>query len=598
MLGGIAISAFWSLLNERFDPHSAKALLARVAAAAAFGGFVGGVGAERIAALLSPHALLVALAVTGAVSVAGVLFVGIGAPRHRASTEVEDGRSGWSEIRRVPLLRDLALAVAFAAMLAALVDYVMKAEAVAYFGKGEPLVRFFGLFYAGTGFAAFLIQAALGRLALTRLGLAGSVASHPVVVGAAAVLGFVLPAPWRGILPRSLDVTLRSSVFRAGYELFYTPLPEATKRSAKSIVDVAWDCFGNAGGAALILVLTRLGAAHSLAAVNVAAVIAAGAELLVARRLRAGYVGALEGGLRRQSEATSSTPQYALADFTAVQSLGGFDRAAVLRALAEAGERERATTAAPTPADPVVAAIGALRSGDFARIRVALDNPPRDPLLIGALIPLLARTDLLRPVVAALVAYGPRAAGQLVDALLDPDTSEVVRRRLPLVLKSCASPLARDGLVQALGASSLELRLRCGRALLALTADHPELAVPMPSVLSTVERELGGEGDPRLVREHVFNLLALALEREPVHIAARAFETADPYLRGTALEYLETVLSPALFAALQPRLARSGRAGPTASAHRGGARGSPARGRHDAHEPRRRAAPARRDRSR
>ena len=64
------------------------------------------------------------------------------------------------------------------------------------------------------------------------------------------------------------------------------------------------------------------------------------------------------------------------------------------------------------------------------------------------------------------------------------------------------------------------------------------------------------------MREHVFNLLALALEREPVHIAARALETADPYVRGTALEYLETVLSPALFAALQPRLAGAGVAAP------------------------------------
>ena len=34
VLGAIGISAFWSLLNERFDPHSAKALMARVAAAA------------------------------------------------------------------------------------------------------------------------------------------------------------------------------------------------------------------------------------------------------------------------------------------------------------------------------------------------------------------------------------------------------------------------------------------------------------------------------------------------------------------------------------------------------------------------------------
>ena len=35
VLGAIGISAFWSLLNERFDPHAAKPLMARVAAAAA-----------------------------------------------------------------------------------------------------------------------------------------------------------------------------------------------------------------------------------------------------------------------------------------------------------------------------------------------------------------------------------------------------------------------------------------------------------------------------------------------------------------------------------------------------------------------------------
>jgi hypothetical protein len=549
VLGGIVISAFWSLLNERFDPHSAKPLLSRVAAAATFGGLVGGIGAERVAALLSQRALLAVLGATGAACMVGALFVGRGAPPRRASPEAEESGSGWREIRRVPLLRDLAVVVTLAAMLAALVEYVLKAEVVAYYGRGEPLVRFFGLFYAATGFAAFVIQAALGRLALTRLGLAGSVASHPAVVGAASLVGFFLPAPWRGILPRTLDVAVRNSVFRAGYELFYTPLPEATKRSAKSIVDVAWDSFGKAGGAALVVITTRLGPGYALGAVNGLAVVAAAAELLVARRLRAGYVGALERGLRTQGGDHGSAPEYSLADFTAVQSLGSLDRSAVLLALGEAGGKRAS--------DPAVAAITELRSGDLARIRAALREPPRDPLLIGALIPVLARTEVLRATVAALVAYGPRAAGQLVDTLLDVAAPEVVRRRLPLVLKSCASTLARDGLLEALGSPNLELRLRCGRALLALTAEHPHLAVPAPSALAAVERELGGrsDGDPAVAREHVFNLLALGLEREPVHIASRAFETDDPYLRGTALEYLETVLSPALFNALQPRLA-------------------------------------------
>ena len=58
-------------------------------------------------------------------------------------------------------------------------------------------------------------------------------------------------------------------------------------------------------------------------------------------------------------------------------------------------------------------------------------------------------------------------------------------------------------------------------------------------------------GEALRVREHVFNLLALALEREPVRIAARAFATEDIYVRGTALEYFETVLPAHLFSALR-----------------------------------------------
>ena len=98
----------------------------------------------------------------------------------------------------------------------------------------------------------------LGRQILARIGLGGSVTSHPLLVGAAGLVSFVAPAPWRGILPRGLDVTLRASIFRAGYELFYTPLPEAAKRAAKSVVDVSADCVGKGAGAALIVLLTRL----------------------------------------------------------------------------------------------------------------------------------------------------------------------------------------------------------------------------------------------------------------------------------------------------------------------------------------------------
>jgi hypothetical protein len=559
VLGAIAISTFWSLLNERFDPHAAKPLMARVAAAAAFGGLAGGVGAERIAAMMPQGALLLVLGLGGAVCMTGAVVLGRASPAGQRSREdVAGGVSGWTEIRRVPLLRDLALVVTLAAVLAALVDYVLKAEAVAYFGKGEPLVRFFGLFYAGTGLAAFFLQATTGPFLLARLGLGGAVATHAAAVGAASLLGLVVPGPWRGIIPRGLDVAVRGSVFRAGYELFYTPLSNATKRAAKSIIDVAADSFGKGAGAVVILMLTGLIPRFGLTAVSVASVLISGMELVVARRLRSGYVNALEGGLKRQSEDLDRAAQYSLSDFTVVQSMGGLDRASVLRALGE--------TAAPTgPArldDAVVAAIVELRSGDLNRIRAVLRAPPRDQLLVGALIPLLAQKEVLRPVVAALTAFGSGVAGQLVDGLLDPATPDIVRRRLPLVLKSCASSLARDGLMQAMSATSLEVRLRCGRALLALTERHPDLVVNGQLALSAVEIELSNDGDHDSVHEHVFNLLGLALEREPVRITALAFQTDDAYLRGTALEYLETVLPARIFSALSPRLAMKGTPAP------------------------------------
>ncbi len=436
-----------------------------------------------------------------------------------------------------------------AATVGALADYAMKVEAVAHFHKGPALVRFFGLFYAGTALLALLIQATLGRAVLARLGLGGSVASHPAVVGSAALVAFAIPGPWRGILPRGLDASSRNSVFRAGYELLYTPLPEATKRKTKAVIDVAWDSAGKALGAGAVLLVTLLPVAMAFAAVNALVALAAAAELAVARRLRPGYVRELEGGLKRGSDVLEDAALYSLSDFTAVESYAGLDRASLLRAAGVSPD------APPSPtADPVVAAIVELRSGSRSRVRAALRSLPRDPLVAGALIPLLARRDLLREVIAALESFGPRAAGQLVDALHDPAVPEEVRRRVPPVLKACASPLARDGLVAGLALESFELRRRSARALLALTDDHPELAVPRDAALSAAARELSATDEPALLREHVLSLLTLALEREPARIAARAFETDDAHLRGTALEYFETVLPSDLFRALEPRL--------------------------------------------
>jgi len=53
---------------------------------------------------------------------------------------------------------------------------------------------------------------------------------------------------------------------------------------------------------------------------------------------------------------------------------------------------------------------------------------------------------------------------------------------------------------------------------------------------------------------HVFTLLSLVLPREPLQVAFRSLHADDPYLEGTALEYLEGVLPPAIRQRLWPFL--------------------------------------------
>ena len=52
--------------------------------------------------------------------------------------------------------------------------------------------------------------------------------------------------------PRGGESVFRGSLFRTGYEIFYTPIPPDEKRAAKSIIDVGFDRLGDALGGGLI----------------------------------------------------------------------------------------------------------------------------------------------------------------------------------------------------------------------------------------------------------------------------------------------------------------------------------------------------------
>lgn len=545
VLGAIAISAYWSLLNERFDPNTARRHFSRVAGAASLGAVSGGLVAERVAAISSDLMLLALLGAGSAACVAGTLVVARGgdAPAETHKCDREPGARPDPTTR--PFLALLAAVTILAALVGTLCDYALKADVTSRMAGSAALIQFFGLFYAATGIAAFLIQIALGSVVLNRFHGPGAIAVHPLGVLAAGLLSFAVPTPWRGVLLRSADATLRHSLFRTGYELLYTPLPEAAKRSTKATIDVGCDCLGNGMGAALLLLLISLGPERAFTAVTVAGLAAAGVELVTAWHLRSGYPATVEARLR--GAGLLRVTHYTFDSVT-------------LTHISDADERHPVPPdggLSPHHDDLVSGSIAALRSDDPGRIRGALQHARREPRLLPAVVPLLARSDLIDEVATTLRTHGAAAARSLVDALLDSRTPEAVRRRLPLVLKECDSTLAFEGLIRGLDDVSVKVRQRCCRALLEMVAANDALHVTKDAVCAAAEREIDSGARDKASAVHVFDLLALAFDRDILAIARSACETGDAHLRGIALEYLHTVLPLALFTKVERLMVES-----------------------------------------
>ena len=582
--GATVVSGFWSLVNERFDPYLARRVMGRIGVGASLGGVAGGLLAWSAAGLLPVPSMLVLMAVFNVVCLLALSRLGpvAPAPAERAEPQDTGAFSGIRLLGEVRYLRDLAVFVALGAVTEALLDYILNARAAAAFAPGQPLLSFFALFHTTVGLLALVAQTTLSRPSLLGLGLAGTVALRPASVVIAAVVGLIDPRLWTALLARGAHGVLQNSLFRSGYELLFTPLAERRKRPTKTIVDVGFDRLGTVvGGVLTLLAVYVIGGRGSTRALFFLAGVSALAAIAVSRRLHKGYVLALEDSLRSGAVRLDPGEVRDSTTLVTMARTGILDRQTLLRDVA----RIRGTPVPGEPAptdDPVLQAIGELRSGNAEALRRALRHPAAaDPAVVGHLVPLLAHNAVFLEVVRALRRFGPRIVGQLLDGLLDPRQDVAVRRRLARVLRGSPVQRAADGLLQALADPRFEVRRECGLTLARITEREPALRVPSAELFAAVVRELQAgaaawsmEAEPAADEDtdeserpqtpaerglaHVFTLLSLAVEREPLQTAYWALRGEDPMLRGTALEYLENVLPEAVTRALWPQLGLHG----------------------------------------
>lgn len=581
--GAVLVSGVWSVVSERFDPRTARRQIGRIGGAGTIGGVAGGLVAAQAGTWLTVPVMLPILA---ALHLAAGATITVTARGIGGGPRPEDDEPAPTEVaRRLPYLRVLLLLVLLTTLAEVVLDYVFKARVTDWLGRGEDLLRFFAWFYTATGVLAFALQTGVARRALRRLGLARSVGALPAAAaigsGGAVVLGG-LPAL---IAARGAEAVVRTSLYRAGYELLFAPLLPAEKRASKTLLDVGVTRLGDVLGAVVVRgmllvpaaleLLLLLGAVLSLLAVG------------LVFRLQRGYERALQHTLQRRARGVDTPALEDAALQTAIlHTAGGLAITIAEEDRAESAEREPPS---PAPDTSRGDRDTELTSRDVTRVLAALRAGPLPAGLVDRVIPLLAWDAVAAAATEALRTAPPEAAGRLVAALLDPDEEFTVRRRLPLVLAGLRGRAVAEGLVAGLNDTRFEVRYRCGLALHRVVGADETVTLNRSRIEAAVLREV--RVDRRVweshrvleqredeswsplfdevlknrasrALQHVFTVLALILEREPLQLAYRGLFASDPHVRGTALEYLEATLPTEIRRALWPFLEDTSRRQP------------------------------------
>lgn len=578
VLGPVVASSFWSAAAEQFDPRSARRLFARFAAAGTLGGLLGGLAGERIATAFGVPVALLLLAALHVVCAASMGRMGSAPAAAAAETA-----GGWRELPaliRVSYLRRLLVIVVVLTVSAALLDYVFKVNATQD-AAGPDLMRVFSFYYIAVALLTFVVQAFVAPRMLEKAGLGMTIGTLPAAVSLGSMTALLAPGLVTAGLARGVEAMLRNSLFRSAYEILFASVPRDYRRATKMLADVGGERVGDVLGSAVVGLTILLLPGSTNPALLVFAAVLGVVGLWLTPRLQRGYVASLEDNLVRGNLDLARMPFDERA--TRMTLLHTALSASASRELRELIAQSPEPAGPPPPSaeseetDPEVSA---LASREPQRVMEVLRQRPFPEHLVERAAPLLA-WDLVAVDAAQALRHAPgTTAGVIAGFLRDPGQAFAIRRRIPAVLEAFPTTETIAALIEGLSDTRFEVRYRCGRMLRRMVESNPSLTPDRNAVLSAVVREASVgrrvwqsqrlldrdeavKDDPvdEVLREraslsllHVFNLLALCYRTDALRVAFRGLHTDDRMLRGTALEYLESMLPAVVWSAIRPYL--------------------------------------------
>ena len=234
----LSIAQFWLLAGEVFDARQAKRLFGLISGSGAIAAMVVGFSIRPFVQTFGSDKLL--LATTFFIGVTAVTAMMI--RPHR--TKLESGSTKQSATRKEKsknkfdsYLIAITIVICSMAIVSKYVDYQFKIIASNAYPTPDELVNFFGLFYAVTGAAGFIVQFFLTGRILSKFGVLVGLIILPLAIFAGSIGFFMVPVLAAIFIPKFADQVFKFTINNTTIQLLWLPAPPKAKKETKPVID-------------------------------------------------------------------------------------------------------------------------------------------------------------------------------------------------------------------------------------------------------------------------------------------------------------------------------------------------------------------------
>jgi len=287
----VIIEQYWSFINSTLNEEQARRYNGPICGLASIGSILGSLTVGHLAEEIGtePFVLLAALFALPAAAMGLLAYRLGGEPVPEQTEPATTGHLGLSLFRQHPRLVLLFLVVAATQIIGLVLELSFSQLLEAAMPEMDARTAFLGYFWASVNGSAYLLQFVVAPLLLPRLSLRLLHAGIPVLHMLAAALLFVHPTLGVGAFAFLVFKSVDYSLFRAGKEILYIPLPFDARYRAKEVIDAFGYRASKGGAAGIVAGISQLAASPlPVALFPVTAIVTAAVWLGLVPRLTRG----------------------------------------------------------------------------------------------------------------------------------------------------------------------------------------------------------------------------------------------------------------------------------------------------------------------